>query len=335
MLCCLVGISAQAQQMQIPKKESIQSLITFFVNAPQQSLPFGTSKLLYDFPKRWTLPPMHKNKGNAGTDSFNIQFNFCDSVSYANRNMPNYSVMLTKFENAKAFVDPQFEVPKNWQKKSTKWKISQIILDADVKTYLVTYEGNVDCRNCEYPIRQYGRTLVSVDAQNQIIDKLSLDAERMSDLGGWKRLCFIGNDKIIHLKEFTSNELEIGAERCEQYTMLKNGHFVRYYLSPNATISNDYEQGVVSNHKRVGEWIDKKPCFLWITKKLADNWVYAVSQYKEGLLDGQAHYYKLEQDYDANGLAMLYSARKGRHLFDEYYKEGELWKREYVVMKWL
>ncbi len=320
-----------SQQMQVPKKESIQSLATLFSKAPQQKLPFGTNQLLFNFPKSWALPDMHKKKGNLVFDTLNSQYAFCDSINYANRNLKNYTTMLTKLANVKMLIDPSFEVPISWRKKNIICKVSKINLDAAITTYLIAYEANVDCKNCEYPVHQYGQMLVSVNGQNQVIDKLYLTAERMSDLGGWKQLCYIGEDKIIHLKEFTSDELEVGAGRYAQYRMQENGMFVRYYTETETSIANDYEKGVVSNHKRVGEWVDKKPCFLLSKKEFQNNWVYVVSQYKEGLLDGLSAFYKLDQDYDQNGLAILSSARKGKHLFSEMYKSGELWKREFHV----
>ncbi len=328
---CFWHLFVFSQQMQVPKKESIQSLATLFAKAPQQKLPFGTNQLLFNFPKSWALPDMHKKKGNLVFDTLNSQYGFCDSINYANRRMKNHTNVLTKLANAKIFIDPSFEVPTSWHKKNMICKVSKINLDAAIATYLIAYEAYVDCKNCEYPIHQYGQMLVSVNGENQIVDKLYVAAERISDLGGWKRLCYIGEDKMIHLKEFTSDELEMGAGIYAQYKMLANGMFIRYYAETEASISNDYEQGLVSNHKRVGEWVDKKTCFLLPKKELDNNWVYTVSQYSDGLLDGLSTYYKLEQEYDQNGLAILSRARKGKHLFSEIYKAGELWKREFNV----
>jgi hypothetical protein len=327
---------AQKQQVnaiQSPKKESIQPFFSFFQHAPEQVIPYGSSAILFDFPKNWLLPDLRKKKFDKNNDSLNTKYNFCDSIWYANLKNGNHVPMVAKFINAKAFIDPSFQVPSSWHKASTKFKISKISLDANVASFLIGYEAYADCKRCEYPVHQYGQMLVSVNAQNQIIDKLYIVAERMSDLGGWKQFCFIDENKVIHLKEFASDELEIGLNRYEQYKMLQNGMFVRYYRASETTIVNDVENGAVANHMRTGEWIDKQPCFLISTKNGENNWVYAVTQYKNGLKNGVANYYQLIKDVDVNGAAILSSARKGKLLFVEMYNEGELVKREFVVQK--
>jgi hypothetical protein len=104
----------------------------------------------------------------------------------------------------------------------------QLQLSNTFKTYSLIVSGTRACTNCEFITRQTENILINTDKQNRIIDKLLLSSVTGNDLGSYSKFFFIDKSKIIHLKEFSNDELTSGFVKYSRYKVMADGHFVKY-----------------------------------------------------------------------------------------------------------
>jgi hypothetical protein len=298
-------------------------------------LPYGDKNLLQQYDDNWkfynTKNTNENSIKNPRFDSLVGQLDIFFQSDFENKARAKTTVSYVG--NSVLFL-PHFAIPTSTskKKKSIEIRCSKFISEKDFTTYSVVFSGIDDCTNCEYTVKRTQNILISVNRDNKIVDKLLIGNVEGNDLGLYRLYFYIDPNKIIHLKDFSSDELEDGFLNYEQYQILPNGSFARYYAD-DGVVKNNTEQGTANEHKRDGKWIEKKQNYnidLSNNKNFKDNYTWLEAIYKNGVPVGQWNYYKLLQKYDDKGHAILSSRKKGKLLYIENYSNGVLKKKLFV-----
>jgi len=185
----------------------------------------------------------------------------------------------------------------------------------------------------EYPNYGYSRADAIILKRGKVQDALNLFYSVSFDYGGYDKFFYIDKNAIIHIKYFRADEIDTYFFRYEKYQLSPQGKFVRYY-DTDGLFSNNEEHGFVKNHTREGKWVEMKPNGFYDFHTewgIPDNYTYLEAEYKDGLPIGEWKFYKLEQEYsEEDGKPIFSTRKKGKLLYTETYKDGELVKREFV-----
>jgi hypothetical protein len=129
-----------------------------------------------------------------------------------------------------------------------------------------------------------------------------------------EKFFYIKNDGIISLYYFDYIVMGEGEDfkflKKEDWKIKPNGKFARYYKA-NGYFKDDEEKGQVKNHLREGQWVETKP------NGMVNKLTYLEASFKEGEPTGLWKFYSFE------------ASKKGKLLYTESYKDGELEKREF------
>jgi hypothetical protein len=210
------------------EKDPVKSFIQSLAKAPLMSIPYGNKKILKRFPAKWSLPDNKNISQSVVTQSFQNNYSNLDSAFYAdveNRKQlkleANYTVAQKMFSSNFIRFDDSLKI-----NKKVFVKVAALSLGSTFKTYSLIISGNSVCNHCEYPTHQTENVLVNIDKQNNVIDKLMIGSIVGNDLGSKSKFFFIDDNKIIHIKDFTNDELTAGFKKYKQYKIMPDGHFV-------------------------------------------------------------------------------------------------------------
>jgi len=170
--------------------------------------------------------------------------------------------------------------------------------------------------------------LTVIDKNLRTIDELklfsSISNNGLQDL----ELFYFDKNKVITKKDFFNAEGEVSFLSEKKYRISKIGKFIRYY-NTDGVYETHKEKGLIKNNTREGKWIEKKELKVFIAG--ADNFCFVESNYKDEIAIGTWNYYKLTYKKDLrSGLPIFKTATKGKLLYTESYKNGEIVKREFV-----
>jgi hypothetical protein len=214
-------------------------LLKSFEKAPHIALPYGDRVLLQAFPKRWDYPPRSKKETPPESTKYYDLYNKLESFRYSdfeenkltiNVKQKNLSLYFKSINEATNSIQTdrlksQYKVLKT---VSTEVKVAQLknfAADTSIKTFSLQLREKLDCKKCEYPESQTRNILINIDSDFNIIDSLLISASIGGDLGRSDRHFYIDMDKIIHLKDFDSGELEGGFQKYQKYKLLPSGRF--------------------------------------------------------------------------------------------------------------
>jgi hypothetical protein len=300
-----------------------------------EGLPYGDKDLLQQYDNTWKFYSTSKTQNNNNTISlkFDSLISKLDRFFYDDIDGKNRTEGTMSYTNNMFLFAPHFKVANiiKTQNKNVQVKCIKLFDNVSFTTYSITFNGNKDCNNCEYVVKQTQNILVNINKENRIIDKLLIGNIEGNDLGRYRLYFYLDGKKTIHLKDFSSDELEDGFLNYEQYQILPNGIFARYYEKDGFVKSNT-EQGIVSNNRREGKWIEKKQnenIDLNKSNKYKDNYSYLEAIYKNGIPIGEWKYYKLLQYYNNIGQPIFASRKKGVLVYKEIFENGKLKQRKF------
>ncbi|MCX8617512.1 hypothetical protein J3U42_03780 [Gilliamella sp. B2923] len=138
------------------------------------------------------------------------------------------------------------------------------------------------------------------------------------------KIFYIDENLIISTRDYSFTEDGITQTPFYQYQLNDEGKFIRYYPQ-NGKYKDNEEQGLVENHTREGLWIEKK-----LNGYYTYRYTYLEANYQKGLPIGIWKFYELDYQEKPDGNADLSSAEKGKLLYTETYKDGELVERKFV-----
>lgn len=182
-------------------------------NYKELVLPYGDKDLFYSFSKDWTSETKEQDS------IYNkLQFFIFDDENSSSRT----SIKLS-YVDAKSYLDKNFVVSN--KRENIEFKTSKLFFSNDFEVFSLMYKGKIECGNCEFPENQIQNVLVSM-SNNKIIDKLLISSVVGNDLGQNTRYFYIDSEKIIHLKDFNSDEEGKTFLRYSKYKLAKNGKFI-------------------------------------------------------------------------------------------------------------
>jgi hypothetical protein len=333
----LLPLVAFCQLVATPIKieDGLQRIMSQANKKTALSLPYGDNNLLQQYDNAWkfynTSKPQNDNSAMLRFDSLIGEL---DRFFYNDIDFRTRAIGKVSYSNNMFLFAPHFKVRDSVKMhlKKIEIKCAKLFEEKTFTTYSITFSGNIDCNNCEFVVKQTQNILININKDNKILDKLLIGNIEGNDLGRYRLYFYIDTQKIIHLKDFSSDELEDGFLNYEQYQILPNGSFTRYYTADGVVKSNN-EQGVVNESKRDGKWIEKKQNYnidLSNYKNFKDNYTWLEATYKNGIPLGQWNYYKLLQKYDDKGHAIVASRKKGKLLYIENYSNGLLTKKQFI-----
>jgi len=182
------------------------------------SLPYGDKDVLHEFPADWS-------KDNSLQDSL---YNKLSLFLFQDRDNPARSTFKVDYPEAKTFIAKEFVPSGDMKNKKSKieLKSAQVFDGKNFKIVSVLYEGKIDCKTCEYPESQTQNVLLSIK-DGKVIDKLPISYLNGSDLGQSSRYFYIDSDKIIHLKDFKSDESGVTFAQYLKYKITPDGKFAK------------------------------------------------------------------------------------------------------------
>jgi antitoxin component YwqK of YwqJK toxin-antitoxin module len=175
--------------------------------------------------------------------------------------------------------------------------------------------------------------LLSVKNGN-VIDAKKIFYHEVREMGyTYGRRFYMDGNLLISCRDYSFTEDGIDQMPFNQYKMNSNGKFIHFYPEDKfyhhydtlvALSHVDEERGIVQHHTRDGKWIEIKP------NVYVGGATYLEADYKEGLPAGKWKFYRLEQQSNDDGFPILSSRRKGKLLYTETYKNGEMIKRKFA-----
>ncbi len=207
-----------------PLKIFIQSL----TKSPNIKIPYGSKSVLNKFSAEWEMPSYKNTSKDKAIQNLQSNYDCLDSFFYADKEKRNQINVEVKNTVAPKIASANFVKSDEGLHKYKKIiaKVSSLTFSNSFKTYSIIISGKQKCNNCEFPNSQTENVLINVDAQNNIIDKLVVSYIVGSDLGGSSKFFYIDANKIIHIKEFYSDELTAGFKKYKKYKVTPDGHFI-------------------------------------------------------------------------------------------------------------
>lgn len=194
-------------------KINSQSSIPKFQKDEDIVLPYGDKDLLYFFPKDW-------NSEKKDQDSI---YNKLQFFVFQDEILPIRERTELSYLDAKLYLDADFVVSN--KKENVEFKTAKLFFSENFEVLSIIYKDKIDCENCEFPESQIQNILVSL-SNNKIIDKLLISSVVGNDLGQSTRYFYIDNEKIIHLKDFKSDEEGTTFLHYSKYKINNNGKFI-------------------------------------------------------------------------------------------------------------
>lgn len=196
------------------------SVVKAISDSPQIQLPYGDKDVLYEFPADWTF-----SKTTVVQDSL---YNKLSRFLFEDIENPARNTFKSDYPEAKALLAKEFVPSAEVKNKKAKveFKSAKVFDEKKIQIISVVYQGKIDCPTCEYPESQTQNVLVSVK-DGKIIDKLPISYSNGSDLGQSTRYFFIDSNKVIHLKDFNSDESGVTFAGYSKYQVSPEGKFIR------------------------------------------------------------------------------------------------------------
>jgi hypothetical protein len=203
--------------------DSMSSLILRFEQASERTLPYGSNFFMFDFPEI-TEHESYADEQTPADSAFTELSVFLLLEDNTDRLVVNVPESL-----ARSVVDSSFTTFPDSVRSSGKnfeLKVAKIPLFSEsFKVLSVSYEGVDDTYRCEYPKNQVQNVLITINDQNEIIDKLLISFYD-GNLDSRERFCYIDTQKIIRLKEFYSDELSVSFAGYKEYRISPEGKFI-------------------------------------------------------------------------------------------------------------
>ncbi|QYN45780.1 hypothetical protein [Gilliamella sp. ESL0405] len=322
----MIGCKQMANSQPINKNKK-DHFITQIMQAPLASPPIGDKHVLYPFATHW----QHADTENERSGSEKAFDELAGNLDKQSQSEQSYKITLTQ-ENLKQIVQDSYDIPFNINdilNQKITVHVEKIAGFPQFDLFLLTTENlELECNHCEYGNHLVFQSIISISS-HQIVDRLVATYEYGNDLSRGYRFFYYDNGKII-IRRFGSNETDSAAKEKRTYQLTPQGKFIRYYDTNGSFQNTDLnvtEEGLVQNHTREGVWIE-------ITGSkyapLDIGYIYLESEYKNGLLDGVRKCYQLDYQKKLDGSKDLSSAKKGKLLYTETYKDGELVERKFV-----
>ncbi|WP_299256751.1 hypothetical protein [uncultured Aquimarina sp.] len=184
--------------------------------------------------------------------------------------------------------------------------------DYELFTYTTfpKYYGNNKEIRCEGDNPVAITDLVIKSKKGKLIDMLNIYYTTNEPYNTYHVYPYIDENYKIILQAIVGGE-SYEYIRNEKWQIKPNGKFVRFY-EKDGRYTNKEEQGEVKNSMREGKWIETK------SNGRVDEITYLEAQYNEGEPVGEWEYYSFK------------NFKKGKLLYIEIYKNGELQKRTFV-----
>lgn len=182
------------------------------------NLPYGDKDVLYKFSADWS-------NDNSVQDSL---YNKLSLFLFQEIENPARSTFKMDYPEAKTFIAKDFIPSDEVKTKKAKMELksAQVFDEKNFKIVSVLYTGKIDCKTCEYPENQTQNVLLSIK-DGKVIDKLPISYFNGSDLGQSTRYFYIDADKIIHLKDFKSDESGVTFAQYLKYKITPDGKFAK------------------------------------------------------------------------------------------------------------
>jgi len=294
---------------------------------PAVSLPFGDKRFFYNFPPSWEYGVGEESINSKMLDSLSCFYSPIDKFNGIEFDFPES--FFTRYDNTSLF----HVFTKDSLLIKESYRMCQKIEMASFTLVLLHKRDEL-----KGAIQENGYAYSRIDAllldlNGNFTDGLNIQYSATSSYSYSIRHFFIDEEGIIHLKDFFIDELRTSFFRHEKYQISPQGKFICYY-DQNGMFSNNDERGLVKNHTREGRWIEMRSNgYIDFRSNLdfRDDCTYLEAEYKDGLPIGEWKFYKLEQEYsEEDGKPIFSTRKKGKLLYTETYKDGELVKREFV-----
>ncbi|MWP50363.1 MULTISPECIES: hypothetical protein [unclassified Gilliamella] len=322
-LLFMIGCKQMVNSQPIIKTENKKDhFITQIMQAPLASPPIGDKHVLYPFATHWE----HAETENEHSGSEKAFDELAGNLDKQSQSEQSYSITLT-IENLKQVFNIPYDIYSDIiddiLKQEIKVHVEKLANSPHFDLFLLTTESlDLKCNPCEYESKFTLQTIISISA-DKIIDKLVVAYKYGSDIGRSYRFFYYNKEKII-IRELEHDEINSFASEITTYQLSSQGKFIRYY-DENGPFQNQEEQGLVQNHTREGLWIEMKP------NGYSHNNTYLEAEYKNGLPVNIWKFYQLEQQYNELNEPILSTRKKGKLLYTETYKDGELVERKFVA----
>ncbi len=191
------------------------------------NIPFGNSYVLETFPQNILKADVKNNVENV--KKYDSLYNLIDATMYKEAlHIDRKTIQLTSKD-----FNSLFAKHKNGYEKVVKqkklYKLTYTALNMSTNYSVVSLVSNEDsvCAICEYPVHEIINMLVTLNAKNDIIDTLVIGKLQGSDLGQHNYYYYIDTNKVIHIKQFKSDEEGIELVKYNNYKISENGFFKR------------------------------------------------------------------------------------------------------------
>lgn len=303
----------------ITKQELPVGLIQIIDDSISQ-ISLGSKFLIYNFPKGGVNNKISsKNKHyNYLLDSIYITYERIDNLKTSNCYKSNEGILHEYFESDELVDDSNTEYFEYLTKLPK-------IHDFEISIEKVTKK----CNNANSLETQYCLVL---SKNKKVIRRYNIGYIDYGDLSTSSKYWFISKDYIVHTRifgEVAEEDEEFSStfiSKVNSYIITKSGHLVSYF-NKNGIYKTETEEGLVNDHLKHGEWIEKKSNYGYV-----NNETYAIGNYTNGLKTGMWNYFELEtiEVVNDDGYITNTHTKKGSRLLmtEEYSDNGELLKRE-------
>lgn len=199
------------------KTNSQTSIYNEISQSQKLDLPYGDKNVLHNFPQDW-------NSGNTLNDSL---YNKLSSFVFKDEQSNVRKSSKSNYGGVKSFLDKDFIVSDAVKSKKELLELKTALLFSSdkIQVFSIIYKEKIDCKNCEFPESQIQNMLVSF-SDGKMIDKLLIASIIGNNLGQNSRYFYINSDKMIHLKDFKSDEEGISFIQYLKYKIEK-GKFIK------------------------------------------------------------------------------------------------------------
>lgn len=175
------------------------------------------------------------------------------------------------------------------------------------------------------PNRKQENIFLIIFENNKIIESKRIYSYFLGEFGFRNsRYFYIDKNNFIYLQDYLQEDGKLFVGNLYKHKITKKGKFIRYY-EENGIFESEEEKGVVENEIREGNWIEKK------FNNLTEDYTYLEASFTKGVPVNKWKFYKLIYKVDKNnGKPKLNSSTKGKLLYTEIYRDGELQERIFV-----
>ena len=221
----------QLQTTPIKIDKSLQKILDQACKNTSLKLPYGDENFFYNFPAAWQNYYTGKKNNTDTTKNFLLDslVGRLDNFFYADVTNSSRTAGTVLYENNKLLFTPHFKPTESKKKyqKNIQVKCITLFKEKAFTVYSLVFSGDEYCNKCEFIVKQTQHVLVCLNNQNKITDKLLIGNIKGNDLGRYRLYFYIDSKKTIHLKEFSSDELEDGFLKYRKYTISPLGYFIK------------------------------------------------------------------------------------------------------------